>query len=135
MGFEINSVVLGGNLTRDVELRDVSGGRKVCTLTIAANRTYASQSGERNTETSFIDVDVWGAPAENCARYLKKGSPVAVYGRLKQERWDTEDGQKRNRIKIVATNVQFLPSARKEDVSFQSKSAEEVIVMEEAVPF
>jgi len=107
MGLEINNVVLSGNLTRDVELREVSSGRKVCTLSVANNRTYVS-NGEKTVETSFVDVDVWGVVAENCNKYLKKGSPVVVLGRIKQERWENENGEKRNRIKVVASNVQFI---------------------------
>jgi single-strand DNA-binding protein len=109
MSIEINSVVIGGNLTRDVELKELSTGRKVCSFTVANNRTYLS-NGEKIKETSFIDVDVWGVVGENCAKYLHKGSPVVVVGRLKQERWEAE-GQKRSRFKVVASNVQFLSSA------------------------
>jgi single-strand DNA-binding protein len=113
MGLEINNVVLGGHLTKDVVLKDTPAGRKVCSFAVAANNTYVS-SGEKRTETSFIDVDVWGVIAENCSRYLKKGSPVVVIGRLKQERWETENGDKRSRVKIVAANVQFLPSGSRD---------------------
>jgi len=113
MSLEINNVVLGGNLTKDVDLRDTSTGKKVCTLTVASNRTFMS-NGQKTKETSFIDVDVWGVIAENCNRYLQKGSPVVVVGRLKQERWETESGEKRNRLKVVASNVQFLRSANRE---------------------
>ena len=110
MSIQINNVVIGGNLTRDVEIKDVGGGRKVATFAIANNRTFVS-NGVKNEETSFIDIDVWGAIGENCARYLNKGSAVIVVGRLKQERWKAEDGTGRSRFKIVAQNVQFLNSS------------------------
>lgn len=109
MSIEINSVVLGGNLARDVELKDTATGKKVCTLVVASNKTFVS-NGNQVKETSFVDVDVWGVIAENCGKYLKKGSPVVVVGRLKQDRWETESGEKRTRLKIVASNVQFLSS-------------------------
>ena len=111
MSLEINSVVLGGNLTKEPVLKEVTGGRKVASFTVACNRTYLS-NGEKKKETSFIDVDVWGPVAENCSKYLTKGSPVVVTGRLKQDQWQTETGEKRSRLKVLAVNVQFLPSSR-----------------------
>jgi single-strand DNA-binding protein len=113
MSLEINSVVIGGNLTRDVALKDTATGRKVCAFAVACNRTFVI-NGQKNTETSYLDVEVWGTLAENCGRYLKKGSPVVVVGRLKQDRWENENKEKRSKLKIVATNVQFLPGGRKD---------------------
>ncbi len=116
MSIEINSVILGGNLARDVVLRDVAGGRKVASFVVASNRTYIINS-EKKKDTAFVDVDVWGQMAENCSKYLRKGSPVVVTGRLRQDQWTTESGEKRSRLKVVASNVQFLPSsqARQQD--------------------
>ncbi len=111
MSIEINSVVLGGNLTKEPVLKEIAGGRKVASFTVASNRTFLS-NGEKKKETSFIDVDVWGPAAENCSKYLIKGSPVVVTGRLKQDQWQTESGEKRSRIKVLAANVQFLPSSK-----------------------
>ena len=113
MSIEINSVILGGNLTRDVELKDTPTGRKVCTLVVASNRTYLS-NGNKVKETAFVDVEVWGVIAENCSRYLKKGSPVVVVGRLKQDQWQTPNGEKRNRLKVLASQVQFLSSPQRD---------------------
>ncbi len=123
MGLEINNVVVSGNLTRDVELKELSSGRKVCAMGIANNRTYVS-NGQKTEEVSFFDVEVWGVIAENCAKYLSKGSPVVVVGRIKQERWETEQGDKRSRIKVVAATVQFLMSGNKGgDGSSQTSTA------------
>jgi len=108
MSLEINTVVLGGNLTRDVELKEIPGGAKVGTFGLATNRTYV-RNGEKVQETSFFDIEVWGPQAENCAKYLEKGRPVVVTGRMKQDRWENE-GQNRSKIKVVANSVQFLPS-------------------------
>lgn len=108
MSIEINTVVLGGNLTRDVELKEIPGGSKVGLLGLAVNRTYV-RNGEKVQEVSYFDIEVWGPQAENCAKYLEKGRPVVVTGRLKQDRWEAE-GQGRSKIKVVASNVQFLPS-------------------------
>lgn len=71
------------------------------------------QGGQKTQETSFIDIEVWGVIAENCAKYLQKGSPVVVIGRLKQDRWETEQGAKRTRLKVLASNVQFMGAGRK----------------------
>ncbi|MFP4473152.1 MAG: single-stranded DNA-binding protein [Candidatus Omnitrophota bacterium] len=109
MSIEINSVIIGGNLTRDVQLKELSSGSKVAVFTVATNRTYISQ-GQKNQETAFIDVDVWGRMAETCAQYLSKGRAVVVTGRLKQDQWENEQGQKRSRLKVVAQNVQFMPT-------------------------
>jgi single-strand DNA-binding protein len=120
MSVEINAVVIGGNLTRDVILREIPGGKKVAVFTVASNRTYVI-NGEKKKETLFIDVDVWGNIGENCHRYLHKGSQVVVVGRLKQEQWTTDSGEKRNRIKLVGMNVQFLGAPKKgEETAFSS---------------
>jgi len=110
MTLEINNVIVGGNLTKDIIVKDTVTGRKVCSFVLANNRTYQGNNGKVR-ETSFIDIEVWGTIAENCGKYLRKGSPVVIAGRLKQSRWETPDGDKRSRLKIVAQNVQFLSSA------------------------
>ncbi len=108
MAASFNKVMLMGNLTRDPELRYVPSGQGVTTFTIAVNRVYNSQSGEKKEEVSFIRVVVWGRMAENCNEYLKKGSPVFVEGRLQSRTWDAQDGTKRSTIEVVAQSVQFL---------------------------
>jgi len=112
MTLQINSVIIGGNLTRDIAVKETATGRRVCSLSLANNRTYSGNGGKVR-ETSFIDIDVWGAVAENCGKYLRKGSPVVIAGRLKQSRWETPAGEKRSRVKVVAYNVQFLPSGKR----------------------
>ena len=113
----LNKVLLIGNLTRDPELRYIPNGSAVTSFTIAVNRVYKLQSGEKKEEVSFIRVVVWGRMAETCGEYLKKGSPVFVEGRLQSRSWDGPDGQKRSATEVIALNVQFLrgqnaPSAR-----------------------
>ncbi len=98
-----------GNLTRDPELRYIPSGQAVTTFTIACNRTYNSQSGEKKEEVSFIRIVVWARHAEVCNEYLKKGSPVFVEGRLQSRSWEAQDGTKRSTLEVVAQNVQFLP--------------------------
>ena len=108
MAASLNKVFLVGNLTRDPELRYIPSGQPVVTFTVAVNRAYNSQSGEKKEEVSFIRVVAWARLAENCNDYLKKGSPVLVEGRLQSRSWDAQDGTKRSTIEVVAQSVQFL---------------------------
>jgi single-strand DNA-binding protein len=105
----INRVVLTGNLTRDPELRSTSSGTSVCSLRIATNTRRKDQStGEWVDKPNFFDVTVWGAQGENCARFLSKGRPVAIDGRLEWREWETPEGHKRQAVDIIADSVQFL---------------------------
>ncbi len=105
----INRVVLTGNLTFDPELRSLASGSSVCKLRIASNtRRKDGQSGEWVDKPNYFDVTVWGAQGENCARYLAKGRPVAIDGRLEWREWQDKDGNKRQSVEIVADSVQFL---------------------------
>jgi len=105
----LNRVLLIGNLTRDPELRYTPGGAAVCEFAIAINNTYTTKQGEKREEVTFIDITTWARQAEICAEYLKKGRPVFVEGRLKQDRWDDQKtGQKRSKITVTAERVQFL---------------------------
>ncbi len=107
----INRVVLTGNLTRDPELRNTPAGTAVCSLRVACNtRRKNNASGEWADKPNYFDVTVWGAQGENCARYLAKGRPVAIDGRLEWREYDTEHG-KRQAIDIIADAVQFLGAA------------------------
>ena len=111
MAANLNKVLLIGNLTRDPELRYVPSGTAVATFTLAVNRVYKGQDGEKKEETSFIKIVVWGRRAEVCGEYLAKGSPVFVEGRLQSRNWETQDGQKRSTTEVIADNVQFLRGA------------------------
>ena len=104
----LNKVLLIGNLTRDPELRYVPSGSAVASFTLAMNRVYKLQTGEKKEEVSFVKVIVWGQMAEVCGEYLSKGSPVFVEGRLQSRSWDGADGQKRSALEVIAVNIQFL---------------------------
>jgi single-strand DNA-binding protein len=106
----INRVILTGNLTRDPELRSTSGGTHVCSLRIATNTRQKDASGEWGDRAHFFSVTVFGAQGENCARFLSKGRPVAIDGRLQWREWQDQSGNKRESIEIVADSVQFLGS-------------------------
>ena len=103
----LNSVNIMGNLTRDPEMKYIPSGKAVCSLSIANNRVY-TKNGEKVTEVSYFDVEVWGLAAENCSKYLTKGSGIIVEGRLRQDRWE-KDGKTQSRVRITANAVHFLP--------------------------
>ena len=105
----LNVVDLTGTLTRDPELRSLPSGTSVCDMRVAVNtRRKNNASGEWEDKPNYFDVKVWGAQGENCARFLSKGRPVAVQGRLEWREWETQDGQKRQAVDIIADSVQFL---------------------------
>jgi single-strand DNA-binding protein len=108
----INRVTLTGNLTRDPELRSTPSGTSVCSLRIASNtRRKDGTSGEWVDKPNYFSVTVWGAHGENCARFLTKGRPVAIDGRLDWREWTGQDDTKRESVEIIADTVQFLGSA------------------------
>ncbi len=119
----LNSVNMMGNLTRDPEIRYTPAGKAVCNLSIANNRVY-TKNGEKVQEVSFFDVEVWGAMAENCTKYLKKGSGIIVEGRLRQDRWE-KDGKTQSRVRISANNVHFMPKKGEGTSSGQGASSQE----------
>ena len=106
----INRVVLTGNLTRDPELRSTASGMSVCSLRVACNTRRKGPSGDWEDKPNYFDVTVWGAQGENCARYLSKGRPVAIDGRLEWREWEDQNGNKRQNVEIIAESVQFLGS-------------------------
>jgi single-strand DNA-binding protein len=104
----INRVVITGNLTADPELRSTPNGKPVCSLRIACN-TRRKSGEEWVDKPNYFNVTVWGAQGENAARYLSKGRPVAVDGRLEWREWE-QDGSNRQAVDIIADSVQFLNS-------------------------
>jgi single-strand DNA-binding protein len=102
----INSITLVGRLTKDPELRYTQAGKGVASFTIACDRPFKNQQGEK--ETDFINVVVWGNQAENCANYLTKGKLAGVEGRLQIRTYEGNDGQKKWVTEVVANRVAFL---------------------------
>jgi single-strand DNA-binding protein len=114
-----NRVILVGNLTRDPEYRNLASGQAVCRIGLATNRQFKNkQTGSLVQEVCFIDVDVWGAQAESCRQYLQKGRSVLIEGRLKQDSWDDQMGQKRSKHSIVAERVVFLSNGASVETAF-----------------
>lgn len=106
----INKAILIGNLTRDPEQRALPSGVAVTNFSIATNRVYKDQDGNRQESTDYHNVVVFGRQAENCAQYLKKGQSVYIEGRIQTRSWE-QDGQKKYRTEIVAERVQFGPKS------------------------
>jgi len=106
----LNKVMLIGNLTRDPELRYTPKGTAVAELGMAINRVWSNDQGQRQEDTTFVDVTLWGRQAELAQQYLGKGRPVYIEGRLQMDTWeDKNTGQKRSKLKVVGENMQFLP--------------------------
>ena len=105
MGY--SNAIIYGNLTKDVDMRYTPSGTAVAGISVAVNTRYTS-GGEQKEDVSYFDVKAFGKIAENCNKYLSKGSSVLVAGRLKQERWQDKDGGNRSKVVIVADTVQFL---------------------------
>ena len=118
-----NKVILIGNLTRDPEIRYTPKGSAVCKVGLAVNRVWRDDSGTEHEEVLFVDVDVWGKQAEAVSKYLSKGSPCFVEGRLKLDTWDDkETGQKKSKMGVTAERVQFLGAPRKSEFSGDAPS-------------
>ena len=106
----LNRVILMGNLTRDPELKFTPAGKPVARLGLAVNRVpYTNEQGERIEGVDFFNIVVFGRQAETANQYLRKGSGVAIDGRLQYRAWESDDGQKRSAVEVMAQNVQFLP--------------------------
>lgn len=112
-----NRIIMVGNLTKDPEVRAV-GAQSVCKLTIASNKQFKNrQTGAVSQEVCFIDVEVWGAQADSSAKYLQKGKPVLVEGRLKLDTWKDQEGATKSKHSIVSERIIFLPSGQENQSS------------------
>lgn len=115
-----NKIILIGNLTKDPELRYTPQGTPVASFRLAVNSKY-KQSDEMKQETMFIDNVVFGKQAESCSKFLSKGSPVLVEGRLQERRWET-NGQQKSKFEVIAQTVRFL--SRRGSVQDSASSGE-----------
>lgn len=109
----LNKVLLLGNLTRDPELRYTPKGTAVADIGVAINRVWTNEQNQRQEETTFVDITLWGRQAEIAQQYLTKGRGVFIEGRLQMDTWeDKASGQKRSKLKVVAENLQFMPDGK-----------------------
>ena len=109
----LNSILIEGTLTRDADFRNTAKGTAVCNFSLATNRFYKQDNGMEK-EVSFFDVESWSKLAEICREKACKGRGVRVVGRLKQERWNGNDGKNKSKVVIVAEHVEFRPEFKKE---------------------
>ncbi len=136
-----NKVILMGNLTRDPELRVTPKGTSVCQIGLAVNRTYRDSDGNNREDVTFVDVDAFGKQAEVLAKYMNKGRPILVEGRLQLDSWESKTGEKRNKLKVILEGFQFVgsrsdggdsnyenvsPPSRKSDMGNAAASSESV---------
>ncbi len=129
----INRIILLGRLVRDPEMRFTASGKAVGTFTLAVDRSYANQQGER--EADFINIVTWEKTAENCANYLKKGSQVVLEGRLQIRSYDDSQGIRRKAAEVVANNVQFLSRPTGSEPAASADEGGESLVGEDDIPF
>lgn len=136
----INRVTITGNLTRDPEVKQTGGGMSVMKLGVAVNdRRKNPQTQEWEDVPNFIDCTMFGDRASKVAQYLAKGSKVAISGRLRQETWETQDGQKRSRVGVVVDDLEFMsrsqqqPQAQYQQPQYQQPSAYDMAA--EDIPF
>lgn len=115
-----NKVILMGNLTRDPEMRVSKQGLSIVKLGLALNRKFSTKDGERKEETTFVDVDAFGKQAEVITKYLHKGSPLMLEGRLKLDQWEAQDGQKRSKLGVVLESFQFVFGSGSQDSGQQN---------------
>ena len=108
----LNKVFLIGRLTRDPEIRFLPSGSQVTSFSIAVNRAYKTKDSDQwKEETYFFDIEAFGFLAERLGRQLSKGTQILVEGSLRQDRWESQSGDKRSKIKVVADKVNILNSA------------------------
>lgn len=100
--------MLGGNLTRDPELRQLPSGTAVCDFSVAVNRKFKNSAGEEKEEATFVDCTAWGRTGEVISEYFKVGKPIFVEGRLQYETWEDKQGNKRSKISVTVENFQFV---------------------------
>ncbi len=117
----MNKITLIGNLTHDPETRSTPNGVTVCTFTIAVNRRFASQGGDRQTD--FFRINAWRQLGETCSRYLAKGRKVAVIGELQARQFEAKDGTTRMSLDVSADEVEFLSPRNSEDGAGSGYSA------------
>jgi len=134
---DLNEVVLSGRLTRDAELRYTPNGTAVTDIIVASNRIWSKDS-EKQEEATFVDVTIWGKQAESLAKYMTKGRHVMLTGRLKLNKWETDEGDKRSKLTVTAEKVNLTPGGNSGGSSSSSESStpkKKKTQVEEEVPF
>ncbi len=135
----LNKVFLMGNLTRDPELRYMQNGKALVSFGMAASRTWTSPEGEKKEDVCFVDISMFGKRAEIISEYFSKGSPIFIEGRLQFRQWESKEGQKRNALRVVAEDFQFIGQTKKQGGSSGAARADAEPtpkdINEEEIPF
>ena len=132
---DVNELVITGRLTKDCELRKTPNGTSVTDIIVASNRIW-SKDGDRQEEATFVDVTIWGRQAESLSTFLTKGRHVMIVGRLKLNKWETDEGERRSRLTVVAEKVNLTPGGGRNDESAPKKEkAASGVGSQEEVPF
>lgn len=118
----MNRVTLLGNMTRDPEARSTSSGADVCNFGVAHNRKWKAADGSVREEVTFADCEAWGKTAENIAKYLHKGDPILIDGRLRLDKWESKEGEKRSKLVVVVEAFHFVGGKKQE----QTKDKEHI---------
>jgi len=118
----LNSILIEGNLVRDPQIRTTAKGTQVCTFTLASNRYYKQDTGLEK-EVGFYDVETWAKLGEYCCGQGRKGRGVRVVGRLRQDRWNGQDGKLNSKVCIVAEHVEFRPEAKKGTGAYSAEAS------------
>jgi len=130
----MNKVILLGNLTKNPELTTTSNGKSVIRFTLAVSRNYKNTNGK--VETDFINIVIWNLLAENCNKYLKKGSKCTVVGTIQNRSYEAQDGTKRYITEILAEEVEFLSTApKKEETNTKENEPELTPIDDNSLPF
>ena len=130
----MNKAILIGNLTKDPELSTTNSGISVCRFTLAVSRRFVGASGER--ETDFLNIIAWRSQAENCSKYLRKGSKCAVVGSIQTRSYDAQDGSKRYITEITADEVEFLATKAGEGMTDKKEDVAELQpIDDDTLPF
>ena len=130
---QLNSLIIEGNVTKEPELKETPNGFKVCVVPVAVNRFYKNSKGEGVNEVSYFNVETFGKMAETCAKNCEKGRGLRVVGRLKQSRWQTEDGKTTSRVSIIAEHVEANSASPEQEFILEQEEAMEKVPEEIAV--
>lgn len=138
---DFQQVIVLGNLTRDPELRYTPSGQPVSSMSVATNRSWVDSAGEKKDAVEYHDVVIWGKMAELSSQYLSKGRKVLVVGRLQTRMWEGQDGGKRQKTEIVATDINFVDrpkegmvNAKEDDKKIPETTSDEEINIDD-IPF
>ena len=128
----MNKVMLTGRLTRDPEFQTTVNGISVCRFSLAVDRKFTNENGEK--EADFINIVVWRGLAENCNKYLRKGNKVGIVGSIQTRTYDAQDGSKRYATEVIAEDVEFLSPKIENDGKPKTESQEKQEIMQKFEP-